>query len=760
MSRTRAVGIDLGTTYSAVAWVEDSGKTVMIPNSEGDVLTPSLVLFEDNEVLVGKEAKKLGVMKPNRFAECVKRDMGAPVYSRPISGEYMPPEVIQAWILKKLKADIYKAVGPDMRVVITVPAFFDEQRRKATADAGAMAALPVLDVVNEPTAAALAFGEELGYLSPTGTVREPLTVLVYDLGGGTFDVTLLAMRPGDLRTLATDGDVQLGGRDWDMRLADMAAEVFIQEHREDPRQNPASLQRLLTEVEDAKRTLSARQNATIRVDHTGNSTSVKVSREQFEQITADLLERTAYTTRQLLATAGLTWEQVDRVLLVGGSTRMPMVGRMLEQLSGIKPDQRVHPDEAVARGAAIFAGYLLATQPDSLKPPAFQVTDVNSHSLGIEGIDSRTMRKRNVIVIPRNTPLPAKVKERFVTKAAGQRSIVVQVLEGESAIPSECTEIGRTVVKDLPPGLPVGWPIEIDYEYGTNGRLKVKAQVPGTHREVQLELERESAMSDERMARWKQVISGDAGFDAFTSLIADELKANQERREAYSPVAFAEHVIEQAAAAAALNAAAPNAAVPNAAVPNATVPNATVPSTTAPASNSPTVRGQAIAPGRSGASSAGSIPAWSTTPVLLTPKPVAGAVPAPVAVQPSVAQAAPIAMPTAAPIQARPAAPAAAAASPAPIPLAPPSKPLLQGDSQQAATADHEKQAKKRRRRRSKQIAAIVNVSGFLFASLLGLTIGYYVLCYVNPSGNFLQLPPSCFPWNMEQPPAGGGNAP
>ena len=759
MSRTRAVGIDLGTTYSAVAWVEDSGKTVMIPNSEGDVLTPSLVLFEDNEVVVGKEAKKLGIMQPNRFAECVKRDMGNSVYSRPISGEYMPPEVIQAWILKKLKADIYKAVGPDMRVVITVPAFFDEQRRKATADAGAMAALPVLDVVNEPTAAALAFGEELGYLTPTGTVREPLTVLVYDLGGGTFDVTLLAMKPGDLRTLATDGDVRLGGRDWDMRLADLAAEAFVQEHREDPRQNPASLQRLLTEVEDAKRTLSARQNATIRVDHTGNSTSVKVSREQFEQITADLLERTAYTTRQLLVTAGLTWQQVDRVLLVGGSTRMPMVGRMLEQLSGIKPDQRVHPDEAVARGAAIFAGYLLATQPDSLKPPAFQVTDVNSHSLGIEGIDPRTMRKRNVIVIPRNTPLPAKVKERFVTKAADQRSIVVQVLEGESAIPGECTEIGRTVVKDLPPGLPVGWPIEIDYEYGTNGRLKVKAQVPGTHREVQLELEREGSMSDERVARWKQVISGEGGFDAFNALIADELKANQKRGEAYQPVVYAEHVVEQTSASG----------------PNAGSLTATAPSITVPASHGPTVQGQSVMPAAAAGATAGRVPAWSPTPVLLTPKPVSPAPAGPVlaevvaqpmsvqpmsvqtvAVQPAVAQVVPIA----APLPARPAAPIPVSAAPDMIPLAPPSKPLLRNDAASSAPTRDEQEPKKRRRKRSQQTAAIVNVSGFLFASLLGLTIGYYVLCYVNPSGNFLQLSPSWFPWSMEQPSADGGNAP
>ncbi|OYV84671.1 MAG: hypothetical protein B7Z73_14990 [Planctomycetia bacterium 21-64-5] len=329
MSRNRAVGIDLGTTYSAVSWLHESGKTAMIPNSEGDVLTPSVVLFEDDEIIVGKEAKKVGPLKPTRFAECVKRDMGSPVYSRAICGDYMPPEVVQAWVLKKLKADILRTLGPDFRAVITVPAFFDEPRRKATADAGSMAALPVLDVVNEPTAAALAFGEELGYLTTSGEVREPLKVLVYDLGGGTFDVTVLDMRPGDLRTLATDGDVRLGGRDWDTRLADHAAEAFVKEHREDPRTNPASLQRLLTEVEEAKRTLSARQNATIRVDHAGSSTTVKVTRELFEQITTDLLERTSYTTRQVLAAAGLEWKDIQRVLLVGGATRMPMVSRML-----------------------------------------------------------------------------------------------------------------------------------------------------------------------------------------------------------------------------------------------------------------------------------------------------------------------------------------------------------------------------------------------------------------------------------------------
>ena len=669
MSRTRAVGIDLGTTYSAVAWVQDSGKTAIIPNSEGDTLTPSLAFFDDKEVLVGKEAKKLGLLQPGRYADCVKRDMGNPVYSRTICGEYMPPEVIQAWILKKLKTDIYQAVGPDMRVVITVPAFFDELRRKATADAGAMAALPVLDVVNEPTAAALAFGEELGFLSPTGTVSEPLTVLVYDLGGGTFDVTLLRMQPGELRTLATDGDVRLGGRDWDMRLADLAAEAFMREHREDPRQNEASLQRLMTEVEDAKRTLSARQSATIRVAHGTSATTVAVTREQFEQITADLLERTAYTARQVLTSAGLTWQDVNRVLLVGGSTRMPMVGRMLQELSGITPDQRVHPDEAVARGAAIYAGYLLATQPDSLKPPAFQVTDVNSHSLGIEGIDPRTLRKRNVVIIPRNTPLPAKVKERFVTRGESQRSIAVQVLEGESTIPSECTEIGRTVLRDLPPGLPLGWPIDVSYEYGTNGRLTVMAVVPGTEREVKLELERESSMSDDRVAKWKQAISSEGGFDDFSDLVLEEIKAARSRQEAYAPVTAAEHV------------------------------------------------------------SAHEVP-----PAPSRPEPLPAAAPSsPIPVAAPVMQPAPIPAPRSWP-----------AMPPTPAPVPAPTTP--------AKTV--------RPVRRSRRLAATVNVLGFLLSSLLGLAIGYYVLCYVNPKGNFLQLPPNWFPWTVERPAAGEESGP
>ena len=226
MAQTTPVGIDLGTTNSAVAYLDESGRTTMLRNSEGEYLTPSVVMFDDAEVIVGKEARRLSAVFPDRVAEWVKRDMGQPVYSRPIRGEYLPPEVIQACILRRLKADILAKLGPAAKAVITVPAYFDEPRRKATADAGEMAGLTLLDIVNEPTAAALGFGETLGYLSPQGKPVSEMVVMVYDLGGGTFDATLLKLGPRDIRTLATDGDVQLGGHDWDDRLVNYAADAF------------------------------------------------------------------------------------------------------------------------------------------------------------------------------------------------------------------------------------------------------------------------------------------------------------------------------------------------------------------------------------------------------------------------------------------------------------------------------------------------------------------------------------------------------
>jgi molecular chaperone DnaK len=478
------------------------------------------------------------VAQPDIVAQWVKRDMGLPFYHQPIHGQKLPPEVIQACILRRLKHDIQRTLGEGDRVVITVPAYFDEPRRKATDDAGEMAGLKVMDIVNEPTAAALSFGECLGYLSAGGMPRDEMTIFVYDLGGGTFDATLLRLAPGHIRTLATDGDVMLGGHDWDLRLANFAADRFQEQCGINLREDHAGMNRLLLAVIDAKHTLSARGQATIRVEHAGRRAEIPVTRQQFEEMTADLLERTAHTVRQLVQTAGLQWDDVARVLLVGGSTRMPMVVNLLRQLSGKEPDHTVNPDEAVARGAALFAAYLqvhgggreekLPSQPAETSEQQTQtdmagllITNVNSHSLGVEGIEPKTLRRKNVVILPRNTSLPAQVTERFATRTDGQRSIVLQVLEGESLIPAECTAIGRTVIRNLPGGLPKNWPVDVTFEYADNGRLNIHAVVPGTHQEASLFLERASGMSSEGIARWKQPIDQSAGFDDFESILEE-----------------------------------------------------------------------------------------------------------------------------------------------------------------------------------------------------------------------------------------------
>lgn len=536
---TRAVGIDLGTTYSAVAWVADAGRSAMIANADGEILTPSVVLFEAASTLVGKAARKGAAMASDRFAECVKRDMGSPFYNRTIRGEYLPPEVIQAYILRTLKADIERVVGSDYRAIITVPAFFDEPRRKATADAGELAGLPVLDIVNEPTAAALAFGEELGYLNEASAPRELQRVLVYDLGGGTFDVTLVELRPADIRTLATDGDVFLGGRDWDERLANYAADKFVERFSLDPRGDRTVWQRMLLDAEEAKRALTARQQTKLRIEHAGQGMDVPITRELFEDVTGDLLERTLQTTREVLRAGGCQWSDVSRILLVGGSTRMPAVSRRLQELTSLTPDRGVHPDEAVARGAALYARYRLSQGDTSASgaasttaaagEPSLQITDVNSHSLGIEGVDPGTGLPRTAVLIRRNTPLPVRKTREFVTKVAGQPTIAVTVLEGESQQPEQCTLIGRTTIHGLPPSLPQGWPIKVTYEYGVNGRLNVWARVPGTEHEVKLELERESGLSAERASRWKKLVEDEAGLDEFERMMAEELRAAQRK---------------------------------------------------------------------------------------------------------------------------------------------------------------------------------------------------------------------------------------
>ena len=501
-----AVGIDLGTTYSAVAYLDESGRPRTLDNAEGDKTTPSVVLFDGEDVVVGKEAIKAMATDMEYVAECAKRDLGLRVFHKEFSGQAYPPEALQGWILNKLRNDAVRTIGSFTKVVITVPAYFDEVRRKATQDAGYIAGFDVLDIINEPTAAALAYGYSRGYLHPESNCGEPKKILVYDLGGGTFDVTVMEIGGVDFRTLATDGDVRLGGRDWDQRLVDYVAAEFIRTHGLDPREDPNTLGRLLRECEDAKRTLSVRSRAHIVCDYQGHAARVPITRQQFEEMTQDLLDRTAFTTEQTIRAAGLEWSYIDRVLLVGGSTRMPAVVEMLKDRLGRDPDCSVSPDEAVAHGAAIRAAWLLDKVAGV--PPRFKIKNVNSHSLGVAAVDPQTKRKQTAVVIPRNTALPVSAKRVFTTSKDGQQSVLVQIVEGESDSPDDCVQIGRCAARNLPPNLPARTPVEVRFRYEENGRLTVRVRVVGTGTNLRHEITRENTLTNKQLDTWRERVSG------------------------------------------------------------------------------------------------------------------------------------------------------------------------------------------------------------------------------------------------------------
>ncbi|MDX1964576.1 MAG: Hsp70 family protein [Pirellulales bacterium] len=704
----RPLGIDLGTTNSAVATLDAAGRTVMVPNSQGQLITPSVVFFADEEVVVGRTAKELALMDHSRAAICAKRDMGKRKFSQLIRGSALPPEVIQSCILKRLKNDAVLIHGQDLAAVITVPAYFDEPRRRATTRAGEMAGINVLDIVNEPTAAALAYGEELGYLDrQTGGSRDTLRVLVYDLGGGTFDVTLLEMQPGDIRTLATDGDVQLGGRDWDEALANYAADKFQESFQIDPRTDAQMRGNLILQAELVKQSLSQHNQTLFEVQFAERIMPVMITRQLFEELTENLLERTAYTARQLIQTAQLTWPQIDKVLLVGGSTRMPMVRRMLTELTGKPPEQGVHPDEAVARGAALYADYLLHKKSPTGQAK-FAVSNVNAHSLGIEGIDRRTQRKENVILIPRNTRLPAVKVDKFVTYRENQRSIVVNVLEGESRNPAHCSQIGRAVVRDLPELLPARWPVEVTYEYQENGCLKVSAKVPGTQQSVSIELQSATATSSQNVNRWRAAIESDKGLNEFERMLEDVLGEDDPSDDDDLPLPGDSN---------------PRLAEKKMAPPPANPgPEQPKPRSlqTSQASGGQTLQAKPASPRAE---------LTSTAPKSFSREQS----PAPTPATSTVQQPAP-----------RP--PAQQTSRPpgtVPRRLAdPPAE-----SSRVAAPLAEEKNVK---RQRSQLTSTLLVVGGFAVSAILGLLIGYYVVANYTPSGNFLNLPLPGLPQKAE----------
>jgi len=497
----RAVGIDLGTTLSKLAYIDAGGRPVLVPNAEGELLTPSVVAFTADRVLVGRDALREVLANPSRTVMHVKRQMGNPKWRFKVDGEVYTPETVSALILKKLCKDAELHIGPVRKAVITVPAYFDDARRKATEDAGTLAGLDVLDIVNEPTASSLAYG-----LARDG---EDGVFLVYDLGGGTFDVTVIEKRGTDFITLATDGDVELGGKDWDDRLVDHLARKFRDEFGLDPREDAQAHAYLAVSAEEAKKTLSRRAAANVPVSYKGHWGNYEVTREEFESLTEDLLAVTQLTTEMVLEEAGVTWPGVTRIIPTGGSTRMPVVQRLLERMSGKAVKAEVPVDEAVAAGAAVHAAVCNLHQPDRVHDLSaaaaerlgrIHTVDVAAHALGLIIKDARTLQYRNDVLIPKNTRLPVSVSKTYQTSQDGQTRILLQVVQGDAPAPDANLTIGQLEVTGLPPGRPAGTLVKVTYAYDRKGRIHVAAEDQNSGKLVSAEITRRSGLDPSQLA--------------------------------------------------------------------------------------------------------------------------------------------------------------------------------------------------------------------------------------------------------------------
>ncbi|MCX7396362.1 MAG: Hsp70 family protein [Planctomycetales bacterium] len=500
------VGIDLGTTYSAIAMLDHDGNPKVLQNADGRDITPSVVLLDEDRVVVGPSFERISVANPDSIVEAIKREMGNKNFYVVYQNKKLTPEFISALILKKMKQDAEKIIGPIANAVITVPYYFNDVRRKATQDAGRIAGLNVIDIINEPTAATLAYAWSKGELGRADLKAEERTILVYDLGGGTFDVTVVRYTPTSFRVLATDGDVMLGGLDWSKRLSDHLVEQFKRKFGVDPSEDPETMLTFHQEAEDAKRDLSSKMQVPISVYYKGNTLSVSLTRTEYERMTADLLQRTKDTTELVLQQSGVAPGTLDELVLVGGSTYMPVVEQMLREICQREPSRALAPERAVAEGAAIHAAILQARNGVNTggivdvvqkRLNSVKTTDVNSHSLGIKISDPKDKtRKINHIMIPKNSPIPHNVKQRFGTNTDGQQRIHVEILEGDAIDPAACELIGDFRITNLPQSLPKGSPIEITYSYDASGRISATAKELTGNNQASAEIVRDSGLNE------------------------------------------------------------------------------------------------------------------------------------------------------------------------------------------------------------------------------------------------------------------------
>ncbi len=487
---SKVVGIDLGTTNSCIAVMEGENVTI-IPNTEGARTTPSVVAFtKDGERLVGQLAKRQAIVNANNTIMSIKRHMGSD-YTVTIEGKRYTPQEISAMILQKMKHDAEDYLGGEVKkAIITVPAYFTDAQRQATKDAGAIAGLEVLRIINEPTAAALAYGE-----NKSGDHK----ILVFDLGGGTFDVSLLDVGDGVFEVLATRGDNHLGGDDWDMKIVQWMASEFKKEQGIDLTADKMAMQRLREAAEKAKIELSSMMETTISLpfitaDATGpKHLEMKLSRAKFEELTADLLERCVAPVKNALADANMNASQIDKILLVGGSSRMPAVQAKVKELLGKDPTKGINPDECVAAGAAIQAAIMSGDTDKNIV-----LVDVAPLSLGIETLGGVCTR-----IIERNTAIPVSKSQVFSTAADNQPSVEIKVLQGERSMAADNVQLGTFTLDGIAPA-PRGIPqIEVTFNIDVNGILNVSAKDKGTGKEQKITIQ-SSSLSKDQIEKMKQ----------------------------------------------------------------------------------------------------------------------------------------------------------------------------------------------------------------------------------------------------------------